>query len=57
MKPRRLTVIRPFGPPHQVEQYDLTEMVKRELARQEKRQKRQRKPQDPQSEDALLQKE
>ncbi len=57
MKPRRLTVIRPFGPPHQVEQYDLTEMVKRELAKQEKRQKRRRAPETPQSQDAPLPKE
>lgn len=56
MKPRRLTVIRPFGPPHKILQYDLTEMVKRELAKQEKR--RRRKPQQaPESQDAPLPKE
>ena len=55
MKPRRLIVIRPFGPPHQVEQYNLDEMVRRELAKQEKR--RRQEPEAPENQDAPLPRE
>lgn len=52
-KPRRLIVIRPTGPPHQVEQYDLTEMVRREVTRENRR----RAPPGPKDQDAPLRKE